>query len=247
MSDQAPNTPAVLRADSIHAGYGEAEILHAVDFEVDRDEIVTVIGPNGAGKSTLLKAVMGYLIPTQGRVLFRGEDVTRLRPDQRARVGIAYVPQLEHTFTSLNVEENLRMGGYTLDRDTMSRRIQEQYERFPRLAERRKQRVRTMSGGERQQLAMARALMTDPQVVLLDEPSAALSPKLAGQVFDQVEKIHAEGIAIGIVEQDAQRSLQISDRGYVLVDGQNAFTERADRILENEEIRRLYLGTAEEA
>ena len=247
MSDPGHDTPPVIRVDGVHAGYGEAEILHAVELDVHRDEIVTIIGPNGAGKSTLLKAVMGYLVPTRGRVLFRGEDVTTLRPDQRARVGLAYVPQLEHTFTSLNVEENLRMGGYTLDRETMSRRIQEQYERFPRLAERRKQRVRTMSGGERQQLAMARALMTDPQVLLLDEPSAALSPKLAGQVFEQVQKIHAEGIAIGIVEQDAQRSLEISDRGYVLVDGQNAFTDRADRILENEEIRRLYLGTAEEA
>lgn len=248
MSDAAQQaTPPVIEVDGVHAGYGEAEILHAVELSIARDEIVTIIGPNGAGKSTLLKVVMGYLVPTQGSVRFRGEDVSRLRPDQRARIGIAYVPQLEHTFTSLTVEENLRMGGYTLDRDTMRRRIDEQYQRFPRLAERRKQRVRTMSGGERQQLAMARALMTDPQLLLLDEPSAALSPKLAGQVFDQVRRIHDEGIAIGIVEQDAQRSLEISHRGYVLVDGQNAFTDAADRILENEEIRRLYLGAAEEA
>lgn len=238
---------AMIEVAGVHAGYGEAEILHAVDLAIGRDEIVTIIGPNGAGKSTLLKAVMGYIIPTQGQIRFRGEDVSTLRPDQRARLGIAYVPQLEHTFTSLTVEENLRMGGYTLDRDTMARRINEQYERFPRLADRRRQRVRTMSGGERQQLAMARALMTDPHVLLLDEPSAALSPKLAGQVFDRVRQIHAEGIAIGIVEQDAHRSLEISDRGYVLVDGQNAFTDSADRILENEEIRRLYLGAAEEA
>ena len=242
----AQGAPSVIEVDGVHAGYGEAEILHAVGLSIARDEIVTIIGPNGAGKSTLLKAVMGYVVPTRGRIRFRGEEVTTLRPDQRARIGIAYVPQLEHTFTSLTVEENLRMGGYTLDRDTLNRRIREQYERFPRLAERRRQRVRTMSGGERQQLAMARALMTDPQVVLLDEPSAALSPKLAGQVFDQVRQIHAEGVAIGIVEQDAQRSLEISDRGYVLVDGRNAFTDSADRILVNEEIRRLYLGAGDD-
>ncbi len=248
MSDSdSATTAAVLEASQAHAGYGEAEILHAVDWVVHRDEIVTIIGPNGAGKSTLLKAMMGYLPLTNGSVHYRGEDITQLRPDQRARIGIAYVPQLEHTFPSLTVEENLRMGGYTLDRDTMRRRIGEQFERFPRLAERRKQRVRTMSGGERQQLAMARALMTDPQIILLDEPSAALSPKIASQVFDQVQQIHSEGIAIGIVEQDAQRSLEISHRGYVLVDGRNAFTDRADRILENEEIRRLYLGAPEQA
>jgi len=243
---QANNT-AVLEASQAHAGYGEVEVLHAVDCSIHRDEIVTIIGPNGAGKSTLLKAFMGYLPLTKGSVHYRGDDITRLRPDERARIGMAYVPQLEHTFPSLTVTENLRMGGYTLDRDTMQRRIEEQFERFPRLAERRKQRVRTMSGGERQQLAMARALMTEPQVILLDEPSAALSPKIAGQVFEQVKKIHSEGIAIGIVEQDAQRSLEISDRGYVLVDGKNAFTDRADRILANEEIRRLYLGAPEEA
>jgi len=244
---ETDNTTAVLEVSQAHAGYGEAEILHAVDCVIHRDEIVTIIGPNGAGKSTLLKAMMGYLTLTKGSVHYKGDDITALRPDQRARIGMAYVPQLEHTFPSLTVEENLRMGGYTLDRETMSRRIQEQYERFPRLAERRKQRVRTMSGGERQQLAMGRALMTDPQLILLDEPSAALSPKIASQVFDQVQQIHSEGIAIGIVEQDAQRSLEISHRGYVLVDGGNAFTDRADRILDNEEIRRLYLGAPEQA
>jgi len=246
-TDTGAQQPAVLAAHHAHAGYGEAEVLHAIDCAIHADEIVTIIGPNGAGKSTLLKALMGYLPLTQGEVRLRGDDITQLRPDQRARIGIAYVPQLDHTFPSLTVEENLRMGGYTLGRDTMRQRIREQYERFPRLAERRKQRVRTMSGGERQQLAMARALMTEPQVVLLDEPSAALSPKIASQVFDQVQKIHAEGIAIGIVEQDAQRSLEISDRGYVLVDGRNAFTDRADRILANEQIRRLYLGAPEQA
>jgi len=244
---ETDNTTAVLEVSQAHAGYGEAEILHAVDCVIHRDEIVTIIGPNGAGKSTLLKAMMGYLTLTKGSVHYKGDDITALRPDQRARIGMAYVPQLEHTFPSLTVEENLRMGGYTLDRETMSRRIHEQYERFPRLAERRKQRVRTMSGGERQQLAMGRALMTDPQLILLDEPSAALSPKIASQVFDQVQQIHSEGIAIGIVEQDAQRSLEISHRGYVLVDGGNAFTDRADRILDNEEIRRLYLGAPEQA
>lgn len=233
---------AFLEAAGLHAGYGDNQILHDVALQVADNEVVTIIGPNGAGKSTLLKTLMGYLVPSRGRVRFRGADVTGLPPHQRIREGIAYVPQLDNVFGSLTVDENLRMGGYTLPGRLARERAEAQYERFPRLAERRRQRVTTMSGGERQMLAMARALMTEPQLLLLDEPSAALSPKLADQVFDKVAEIHAQGRAVLIVEQNAESSLQISDRCVVLVDGANAFEGSADRVLSDDQIRRAYLG-----
>lgn len=233
---------AFLEINGIYAGYGASEILHDVSTTVAENEIVTIIGPNGAGKSTLLKTIMGYLIPRAGSIRLRDEDVTGLAPNQRIRKGIAYVPQLANVFPSLTVEENLRMGGYTLSKKLARERADVEYERFPRLAERRHQRVTTMSGGERQMLAMARALMTDPELLLLDEPSAALSPKLADQVFEKVTDIHAEGHAVLIVEQNAESSLRISDRCVVLVDGANAFDDRADRVLSDKKIREAYLG-----
>jgi ABC-type branched-subunit amino acid transport system ATPase component len=233
---------AVIEVDGLHCGYGETEILHDVDLTADKQEIVTIIGPNGAGKSTLLKAIMGYLFPTQGQIRFQGTDVSRLRPDQRVVQGIAYVPQLDNVFPSLTVEENLRMGGYTLDKATLKQRMAAQYDGFPRLAERRKQRVKTMSGGERQMLAMARALMTEPDLLMLDEPSAALSPQMADEVFQKVQTINRQGRTILIVEQEAQHSLEISERGYVLADGRNAFDGKARDILNDEKIREAYLG-----
>jgi ABC-type branched-subunit amino acid transport system ATPase component len=237
---------ALVEIANLTAGYGEIEILHEVDFAMqDSDNIITVIGPNGAGKSTFLKALMGFVDRKAGRIRFQDEDITGLRSDQRVRRGIAYVPQLEHTFPSLTVEENVRMGGYTLKGEELARRRQEVFELFPRLGERRKQYVRTMSGGERQMLAMARALMTDPRLLLLDEPSAALSPNMAETVFQKVEEIKDQGKSIIIVEQDAQRALQISDRGYVLVNGQNAFDGEAETILNDEKIREAYLGSWE--
>lgn len=235
---------AILEINGIYAGYGDNEILHDISTTVADNEVVTIIGPNGAGKSTLLKAIMGYVIPRQGSVRLRGEDVTALAPNQRIRKGIAYVPQLANVFPSLTVEENLRMGGYTLPKALARERAEAQYARFPRLAERRRQRVKTMSGGERQMLAMARALMTEPDLLLLDEPSAALSPKLAEQVFEKVQDIHAQGQAVLIVEQNAESSLRISDRCMVLVDGKNAFDDRADRVLSDTKIREAYLGAA---
>lgn len=238
---------ALIDVDDVHVGYDGTEVLHGVDIHVADREVVTIIGPNGAGKSTLLKAVMGYIIPTEGRIRCAGEDITRLRPDQRVRHGLAYVPQLENVFPSLTVEENLKMGGYLVDRAAVKARMEALYDGFPRLAERRKQRVRTMSGGERQMLAMARALMTDPDVLLLDEPSAALSPRMAGEIFDKVVEIHALGKTIIIVEQEAQRSLEVSQRCYVLVDGRNAFEGRAERILDDEKLRDAYLGAADSA
>lgn len=236
---------ALLEVASVCAGYGDTEILHDVRLEVAERGITTIIGPNGAGKSTLLKAIMGYLIPSAGQVRFQGEDVTTLPAHERVLKGIAFVPQLDNVFPSLTVEENLKMGGYTLTRNQVGPRIAAQYEYFPRLAERKHQRVRTMSGGERQMLALARALMTDPRLLLLDEPSAALSPKIADEVFEKVRDINRQGRTILIVEQNADRSLQISDRGFVMADGRNAFEGPAAEILHDEKIREAYLGAAD--
>ena len=238
---------AVIDVDRLTCGYGETQVLTDVDLYAQKQEIVTIIGPNGAGKSTLLKAVMGYLFPMSGHIHLQGRDISRLRPDQRVVEGIAYVPQLDNVFPSLTVEENLRMGGYTLDKATLKQRMQAQYAGFPRLAERRKQRVKTMSGGERQMLAMARALMTEPDLLMLDEPSAALSPQMADEVFQQVQAINAEGRSVLIVEQEAQHALEISDRGYVLADGRNAFDGKARDILNDAKIREAYLGGQVEA
>lgn len=238
---------ALIEVENIYAGYDGTEVLHGISIHVDDHEVVTIIGPNGAGKSTLLKAIMGYVVPDTGRIRFNGEDITPLRPDQRVDHGLAYVPQLENVFPSLTVEENLKMGGYLVGRERLKEKIEELYTRFPRLAERKNQRVRTMSGGERQMLALARALMTDPRLLLLDEPSAALSPRMAGEVFDKVVEIHEQGKVVIIVEQEAQRSLEVSDRCYVLVDGRNAFEDRAEKILDDEKIRDAYLGASRPA
>lgn len=232
----------ILEVKDVYSGYGDTEVLHGVSIHLNEGEIITIIGPNGAGKSTLLKTIMGYLTPTQGKVLFRDEDVTKLRPDEKVRKGIGYVPQLENVFASLSVEENLEMGGYIEDKRQVVERIEAAYGLFPVLKERRGQRVRTMSGGQRQMLAMARALMTEPSLLLLDEPSAGLSPKVSATVFDRIKEIHQRGKAIIIVEQDAYQSLGISNRGYVLAMGQNEYEDEAHKILDSRKIREAYLG-----
>lgn len=237
---------ALLEVRDCHAGYGEAQILHGVNLHAERGEVVTIIGPNGAGKSTVLKVIMGYLRPTRGSVVLADRDITRLRADQRVQTGLAYVPQLDNVFPSLTVVENLRMGGYTLKRRQVRERIEARLEQFPRLAERRNQRVRTMSGGERQMLAMARALMTDPELMLLDEPSAALSPAMVEQVFETIADVNQQGKTVLIVEQEARIALEASDRGYVLADGANVIDDRADRILNDDKVREAYLGGAVE-
>ena len=232
----------ILEVKDVYSGYGDTEILHGVSIYLNEGEIVTIIGPNGAGKSTLLKTIMGYLRPTKGRILFRNEDVSNLRPDEKVQKGIGYVPQLENVFPSLTIEENLEMGGYIEDKRRVMERIEEAYGLFPVLKERRRQRVRTMSGGERQMLAMARALMTEPSLLLLDEPSAGLSPKVSTMVFEKIKEIHQAGKAIIIVEQDAYQSLGISNRGYVLAMGQNEYEDEAHKILDSQRIREAYLG-----
>lgn len=231
-----------LEVDEVRSGYGSMEVLHGVSLTVSDEEIVTIIGPNGAGKSTLLKTVMGYLTPTSGEVVFSGEEVSDLRPDQKVQLGIGYVPQLDNVFPSLTVKENLEMGGYLEERSQINERADEVYRLFPILEEKKTDRVKTMSGGQRQMVAMGRALMADPDLILLDEPSAGLAPKIADEIFELIETIHEQGAAITIVEQDAYRSLEISDTGYVLAMGENEFTDDADKVLSNEEIKEAYLG-----
>jgi ABC-type branched-subunit amino acid transport system ATPase component len=224
------------------SGYGSTDVLHGVSISVERDEIVTIIGPNGAGKSTLFKTIMGYLIPRSGKIIFSEEDVTQLKPNQKVEKGIAYVPQLDNTFPSLTIRENLEMGGFSKDRQTLQQGIELAYSTFPILSDRRNQRARTLSGGQRQMLAMSMALMTEPDLLLLDEPSAGLSPKVADEVFNQIINLHQKGIGILIIEQDAHRSLNISNRGYVLAMGQNHFDGTADTILNDPQIKEAFLG-----
>lgn len=232
----------LLEVENVVSGYGRTDILHGVSISVERDEIVTIIGPNGAGKSTLFKTIMGYLIPSSGKILFSEEDVTQLKPNQKVEKGIAYVPQLDNTFPSLTILENLEMGAFSKDKEALQNGIKTAYDTFPILSERKNQRARTLSGGERQMLAMSMALMTEPALLLLDEPSAGLSPKVAEEVFNQIQSLHQKGIGILIIEQDAHRSLNISDRGYVLAMGQNHFDGSADTILSDDQIREAFLG-----
>ena len=232
----------LLEVENVVSGYGRTDVLHGVSISVERDEIVTIIGPNGAGKSTLFKTIMGYLIPSSGKILFSEEDVTQLKPNQKVERGIAYVPQLDNTFPSLTIRENLEMGGFSKNREALQQGIEAAYGSFPILSERRNQRAKTLSGGQRQMLAMSMALMTEPDLLLLDEPSAGLSPKVAEEVFNQIQSLHQKGIGVLIIEQDAHRSLNISDRGYVLALGQNHFDGSADTILNDPQIIEAFLG-----
>lgn len=232
----------ILDVDHVFSGYGDVDVLQGVSLTVEANEIVTIIGPNGAGKSTLLKTIMGYLIPTRGSILLQEENITRLMPDQKVGRGIGYVPQLDNVFPGLTVEENLQMGGYILEKGQLKDRIDQMYAFSPILKDRRHQRVEIMSGGQRQMVAMAQALMTEPRLLLLDEPSAGLAPMVSSSIFENIKKIRQRGAAIVIVEQDAYQSLAISERGYVLAQGQNAFEDAAANILKNQKIRETYLG-----
>lgn len=232
----------LLSVDNIFSGYGDTDVLEGVSIRVASDEIVTIIGPNGAGKSTLLKTIMGYLIPKAGVVRFQGENISRRGPEHKVRKGIGYVPQLDNVFSSLTVEENLQMGGYTVEKRLLPRRIEKVYTLFPAISGKRHQRVEVMSGGQRQMVAMAQALITEPRLLLLDEPSAGLAPVVSAGVFENIQEIRGRGAAILIVEQDAYQSLGISDRGYVLALGKNAFEDNAENILNNQQIKETFLG-----
>jgi neutral amino acid transport system ATP-binding protein len=232
---------SVLRANDLVAGYvPEVDILNGVSLEVREGEIVTVIGPNGAGKSTLIKTIFGLLHPRRGTVVFRGADITGRKPHDITRSGMSYVPQLDNVFPSLTVEENLEMGA--LDPSGADERIARMYDVFPRLGERTDQVVGTMSGGERQMVAMARGLMPDPQVMLLDEPSAGLAPAFVDAIFDKCGEINRTGVTLVMVEQNATRALGMSSRGYVLDVGTNRFQGTGRELLEDPKVTELYLG-----
>lgn len=227
---------------SLHCGYGKNEICHGIDFHVDVGEIVAILGPNGCGKSTFVKAALGYLKATVGSILFEGREVQGRSPTQRVSLGIGYIPQLLNTFRPLTVAENLEMGGFGLDKRGLASGMERVFALFPLLKERRSQLAGSLSGGERQLLAMARAMMPNPKLLFLDEPSAGLSPRMADEVTDHIRGVAATGTAAVIVEQDVHRALSISRRGYVFVTGQVDFEGTADSILADERIRGAFLG-----
>lgn len=232
---------SLLTAECVVSGYGDMEVLHGVDLEIDAGEIVTIIGPNGAGKSTLMKTIFGLLRPTAGRVTFAGNEITGMAPDKIVRRGLAYVPQVENVFPSLTIQENLEMGAFTLKGD-LRKRFDRVYDLFPPLRARRKATVGKMSGGERQMVAMGRALVLEPQLLMLDEPSAALAPNLAATIFEQIAAINETGLTVLIVEQNAKASLALSDRGCVLASGLKCFEDTGPALLANDDVGRLYLG-----
>ena len=232
---------ALLEARDIVAGYGETEILHGVSITVDTGEIVTIIGPNGCGKSTLMKSVVGLVNVGSGSVTFRGNEISNMPPEQIVRSGLCYVPQTANVFPSLTIRENLDMGAF-IRKDDYRARIEEMFEIFPDLSDRPNRNAGSLSGGQRQMLAIARALMLDPVMLLLDEPSAGLSPLMMGSVFERIRSANAMGVSILLVEQNAREALSMSDRGYVLSSGENRLEDRGPALLDNPEIARLYLG-----
>ncbi len=239
MSETAP----LLDVQNVFAGYvKDLDILQGVNFKVYPGELVAVIGPNGAGKSTLAKTIFGLLTPHDGQISFEGKSIAGLKSDQIVQRGMCYVPQIANIFRSLTVEENLEMGAFVRRSEALQPLKEEIFSRFPRLAERRKQRAGTLSGGERQMLAMGKALMLKPSLLLLDEPSAALSPILVNSVFEQIKQINQGGTAIVLVEQNARKALEMADRGYVLEAGRDRFEGRGIDLLNDPKVGELYLG-----
>jgi ABC-type branched-subunit amino acid transport system ATPase component len=233
---------ALLQVERVTSGYGDVIVLNSVSIEVHPAEMVSIIGPNGAGKSTLMKTIYGLLHPIQGRITFDGHDITARSPYDMVKLGMCYVPQVANVFTSLTVEENLEMGAFVLADGDLKARKERIYQIFPRLYERRRQRAGLMSGGERQMVAMGSALMLDPKLVLLDEPSAGLSPALVDSIFERIVMVNKTGVAVLMVEQNARKSLEMADRGYVLSNGRNRFEGPGRELLDDPEVGRLYLG-----
>jgi len=231
----------IVELSGVDSGYGEVQVLDDCSLHLDEEEIVCLIGPNGAGKSTVLKTVFGMLTPWEGTVTYHGEDIGGMAPEDIVREGIGYVPQTDNVFGSLSIDENLRMGGVARDSGLESV-MDDLYDRFPLLDQKRTAKAKTLSGGERQVLAFARALVMEPDVLLIDEPSAGLAPNTAKDVFGHVEAVNDLDTAILMVEQNATEGLGISDRGYVLDQGTVRFGGEADSLLDNDEVSKLYLG-----
>jgi len=222
-------------------GYGGADILHDCTIGVEKGEIAVVVGPNGAGKSAAMKAIFGMLNIRQGQVTIDGEDITSLKPEERVLKGMGFVPQTNNVFTSMSVEENLEMGAF-IRRDDITSTMEQVYDLFPILKEKRKQPAGELSGGQRQQVAVGRALMTQPKVLMLDEPTAGVSPIVMNELFDRIIEVARTGIAILMVEQNAKQALNIADKGYVLVQGENRYTDTGAALIANPEVRRAFLG-----
>lgn len=230
-----------LIGEAMTGGYGGADILNSCTIAVNPGEIAVIVGPNGAGKSTAMKAVFGMLRLRMGRVRLKGEDITALSPQARVAKGMAFVPQTQNIFTSMTVEENLEMGAF-LRRDDIKATMEQVYTLFPILKDKRRQAAGELSGGQRQQVAVGRALMTQPQVLMLDEPTAGVSPIVMDELFDRIIEVARTGISILMVEQNARQALAIADKGYVLVQGANRFTDTGAALLADPEVRRSFLG-----
>ena len=232
---------SLLVGEHMTGGYGAADILHDCTISVDKGEIAVIVGPNGAGKSTAMKAIFGMLDLREGSVRLDGVDITSLSPQARVAEGMGFVPQTSNVFTSMTVEENLEMGGFIRE-DDISDTMEQVYELFPVLREKRLQPAGELSGGQRQQVAVGRALMTRPQVLMLDEPTAGVSPIVMDELFDRIIEIARTGITILIVEQNARQALNIADKGYVLVQGRNRYTDTGQALLANPDVRKSFLG-----
>ena len=230
-----------LSCTNMTGGYGGEDILHDCNIEVDKGRISVIVGPNGAGKSTAMKAMLGMISLKSGNIILDNKNISRLAPQKRVAAGVAFVPQSMNIFSELTVEENLEMGAF-LRKDNINGTISEIYELFPAMKEKRFQLAGELSGGQRQQVAVSRALMTSPKVLMLDEPTAGVSPIVMEEIFDRILQIKETGVAIVIVEQNAKQALKIADYGYVLVNGENRFEGKGEELLNNQQVRKSFLG-----
>ncbi len=232
---------AFLNATEMLGGYGETTILNSCTISVNKGEIAVIVGPNGAGKSTAMRAIFGMLRLKKGQIMFDNQDITNLKPQERVGLGMGFVPQTNNVFNSMTVLENLEMGGF-LNKKDIDKNIQDIFSLFPILHEKRSQTLNELSGGQRQQVAVGRALMTNPKLLMLDEPTAGVSPIVVKELFQKITEISSKGIAILMVEQNAKQALAIANKGFVLVQGENKYTDKGSSLLKNKEVRKAFLG-----
>ena len=232
---------AFLNATEMLGGYGETTILNSCSISVNKGEIAVIVGPNGAGKSTAMRAIFGMLRLKKGQIMFDNQDITNLKPQERVGLGMGFVPQTNNVFNSMTVLENLEMGGFLNNKD-IDKNIQDIFSLFPILHEKRSQTLNELSGGQRQQVAVGRALMTNPKLLMLDEPTAGVSPIVVKELFQKITEISSKGIAILMVEQNAKQALAIANKGFVLVQGENKYTDKGSSLLKNKEVRKAFLG-----